>query len=230
MGALELHIWGAHVEDAREARPPGVRLRPRRGGDFATVKASATEMRDRLKSLGLTSFAMATGGKGIHVVVPLTPQHGWDDIKAFAEAMARTLAAEDPDRYLAEVSKKAAQGPHLHRLSAQRPRRDGDRAVFDAGAERRAGRLARRMERAAEARTSAHEVTCQGSGGRPEGAEEGSLGRAISTSTRCCRSTSSAGDGHCGRALVAIRVGEAGVRDGVDFGAADEPKPAGRPR
>ena len=39
---------------------------------------------------------MATGGKGIHVVVPLTPRYGWDDVKAFAEAMARTMAADEP--------------------------------------------------------------------------------------------------------------------------------------
>ena len=53
---------------------------------------------------------MATGGKGIHVVVPLTPHHGWDDVKAFAEAMARTMAAEEPDRYLAEMSKARRKG------------------------------------------------------------------------------------------------------------------------
>ena len=67
-------------------------------------------MRDRLKALELESFAMASGGKGIHVVVPLTPRHGWDDVKAFAEAMARTLAAEEPDRYLAEMSKSRRKG------------------------------------------------------------------------------------------------------------------------
>jgi bifunctional non-homologous end joining protein LigD len=67
-------------------------------------------MRSRLKALGLESFAMATGGKGLHVVVPLTPRDDWDDVKAFAEAMARTLAAEDPDRYLAEASKERRKG------------------------------------------------------------------------------------------------------------------------
>jgi bifunctional non-homologous end joining protein LigD len=63
-----------------------------------------------LKHLGLESFAMATGGKGIHVVVPLTPHHGWEDVRVFAEAIARTLAAESPDRYLAEMSKARRKG------------------------------------------------------------------------------------------------------------------------
>ena len=67
------------------------------------MRDAAREMRDRLKALGLASFAMATGGKGLHVVVPLTPHHEWQDVKAFAEAMARVMAADDPDRYLAEA-------------------------------------------------------------------------------------------------------------------------------
>ena len=78
--------------------------------DFAEVKAAAIEMRERLKSLKLESFAMATGGKGIHVVVPLKPHDGWEDVKAFAEAMARLMAAEEPDKYLAEMSKARRKG------------------------------------------------------------------------------------------------------------------------
>jgi bifunctional non-homologous end joining protein LigD len=67
-------------------------------------------MRDRLKQLGLDSFPMVSGGKGLHVVVPLRPHHDWEDVRAFAEAMARTFAAENPGRYLAEMSKKARKG------------------------------------------------------------------------------------------------------------------------
>ncbi len=105
MGVLELHIWGAHNKTLEKPDRLVFDLDPDEAVDFAVVRAAAREMRDRLKDLGLASFAMATGGKGIHVVVPLTPHHGWDDIRAFAEAMARIFAAESPDRYLAEMSK-----------------------------------------------------------------------------------------------------------------------------
>ena len=110
MGVLELHIWGSHVDDIEKPDRVVFDLDPDEAVDFATVKASAKEMRDRLKALGLQSFAMVTGGKGIHVVVPLKPHGGWEDIRVFAEAMARTLAAENPDRYLAEMSKARRKG------------------------------------------------------------------------------------------------------------------------
>ncbi len=110
MGALELHIWGAHVADLERPDRLVFDFDPDEAVDFAVVRDSAKEMRERLDVLGLTSFAMATGGKGIHVVVPLTPHDGWDDVRAFAEAMARTLAAENPDRYIAEASKTRRKG------------------------------------------------------------------------------------------------------------------------
>ena len=110
MGVLELHIWGSHNKTLEKPDRVVFDFDPDDAVDFATVKAAAKAMRDRLKSLGLTSFPMITGGKGIHVVIPLTPHHGWEDIKAFAEAIARTLAAEEPDKYLAEMSKSRRKG------------------------------------------------------------------------------------------------------------------------
>jgi bifunctional non-homologous end joining protein LigD len=110
MGVLELHIWGAHNKTLEKPDRLVFDLDPDEAVDFATVRNAAREMRDRLKHLGLESFPLATGGKGIHVVVPLTPHHDWDDIRAFAEAMARTLAAAAPDRYLAEMSKARRKG------------------------------------------------------------------------------------------------------------------------
>ena len=110
MGVLELHIWGSHNKTLEQPDRVVFDFDPDEAVDFATVKAAARDMRDRLKQLGLTSFPMATGGKGIHVVVPLTPKHDWDDIKAFAEAMARLMAAEEPDLYLAEASKARRKG------------------------------------------------------------------------------------------------------------------------
>jgi bifunctional non-homologous end joining protein LigD len=110
MGALELHIWGAHNATLEKPDRVVFDFDPDEAVPFAAVKDAAREMRRRLKSLGLESFPMATGGKGIHVVMPLTPHHGWDDVKAFAEAMARTMAAEEPDLFLAEMSKARRKG------------------------------------------------------------------------------------------------------------------------
>jgi bifunctional non-homologous end joining protein LigD len=110
MGVLELHIWGSHVATLEQPDRIVFDFDPDEALDFAAVKDAATEMRDRLRSLGLESFAMASGGKGLHVVVPLTPRDDWDDVKGFAEAMARVLAAENPGRYLAEMSKERRKG------------------------------------------------------------------------------------------------------------------------
>ncbi|MCW5697756.1 MAG: DNA ligase D [Bauldia sp.] len=110
MGALELHIWGSHVDTLEQPDRLVFDFDPDEDIGFDAVKAGAREMRDRLKSIGLTSFPMVTGGKGIHVVVPLTPKHYWEDIRLFAEALARTMAAEEPTKYLAEMSKAKRKG------------------------------------------------------------------------------------------------------------------------
>jgi bifunctional non-homologous end joining protein LigD len=110
MGALELHIWGSHIKTLEKPDRVVFDFDPDEAVPFAVVRESAREMRERLRQIGLESFAMATGGKGIHVVVPLKPRYDWEDVRAFAEAIARTLAAEDPDRYLAEMSKARRKG------------------------------------------------------------------------------------------------------------------------
>ena len=69
-----------------------------------------TGSRERLRRLGLESFAMATGGKGIHVVVPLAPKHSWEEHRNFAEALARLMEDEDPERFVANMSKAKRKG------------------------------------------------------------------------------------------------------------------------
>ena len=110
IGALELHIWGSHVDTLEKPDRIVFDFDPDEELDFGLVKEAAKEMRDRLAAVDLQSFVMASGGKGLHVVVPLTPRYGWDEVKGFAEAMARILAAEHPDRYLAEMSKSRRKG------------------------------------------------------------------------------------------------------------------------
>ena len=110
MGALELHIWGSHNKTLEKPDRIVFDLDPDEDMDFAQVRDAAKDMRDRLAAVGLETFPMVTGGKGIHVVAPLTPRYGWDDVKAFCEAIARTMAAEEPKRYLAVATKAQRNG------------------------------------------------------------------------------------------------------------------------
>ena len=67
-------------------------------------------MRDFLADLGFTSFLKSTGGKGLHVVAPLTPKQGWDAVKPFAKAIADALVSARPDRYTANPLKRTREG------------------------------------------------------------------------------------------------------------------------
>jgi bifunctional non-homologous end joining protein LigD len=85
-------------------------LDPDEGLGFGDVKQAATDIRDRLAELGLTSFAMLSGGKGVHVVVPLTPGHSWDTHKDFSKRFAEALAMAEPERFVATMSKAKRVG------------------------------------------------------------------------------------------------------------------------
>jgi bifunctional non-homologous end joining protein LigD len=110
VGVLELHIWCSRVDTLEQPDRMVFDFDPDEGLPFTKVRDAARDMRERLKALGLESFAMATGGKGIHVVVPLTPKHSWDEHRNFAEALARVMADEEPERFVANMSKAKRQG------------------------------------------------------------------------------------------------------------------------
>ncbi|MCC6948963.1 MAG: DNA ligase D [Bradyrhizobiaceae bacterium] len=110
MGVLELHLWGSRVDDVEKPDRLVFDLDPDEDIPFERVKGAARDMRKRLQRLGLKSFPMATGGKGIHVVVPLVRGHSWDDHRNFAEAVARLMAEEEPERFTAVMSKARRRG------------------------------------------------------------------------------------------------------------------------
>jgi bifunctional non-homologous end joining protein LigD len=110
MGVLELHIWGSRVDDVEKPDRMVFDLDPDEGLPFAKVRDAAKDLRDRLQKIGLESFPMVTGGKGIHVVVPLARKHTWDQHRAFAEALARVMADEEPERFVANMSKAKRRG------------------------------------------------------------------------------------------------------------------------
>ncbi|HEY0621705.1 DNA ligase D [Sphingomonas sp.] len=110
MGTIEFHGWGSRVADVEKPDRVVFDLDPDEGLDFETVKKAAADLKQHLADLGLTSFAMLSGGKGVHVVVPLTPEAEWPAVKSFAERFARALAQAEPERFTANLKKAERKG------------------------------------------------------------------------------------------------------------------------
>lgn len=110
MGTLEFHIWGSPVGKLETPDRLVFDLDPDPSVNFATVKKAALSLRDALDEIGLQSVPMVTGGKGVHVIVPLTPRAPWDDAKRFAKAFAQGFADRDPDNFIATMSKEKRKG------------------------------------------------------------------------------------------------------------------------
>ncbi|MBO9671098.1 MAG: DNA ligase D [Sphingobium sp.] len=136
MGTIEFHGWGAKVEDVERPDRMIFDLDPDEGLDFDDVKQGARDIRKRLADLGLVTFAMLSGGKGIHVVAPLTPGHDWETHKDFSKRFAEALSIAEPDRYVANMSKAKRKGRiFIDYLRNQR----GSTAVLPYSARARAG-------------------------------------------------------------------------------------------
>jgi len=110
MGVLEIHLWGAQWRDVERPDRVTIDLDPDRGLDWSRMIEAAMTVRGLLSEMGLDSFAKATGGKGLHVVVPLAPRYGWDEVKAFSKSIAEELVRRAPDAYTASLAKKARRG------------------------------------------------------------------------------------------------------------------------
>jgi bifunctional non-homologous end joining protein LigD len=110
MGTIEFHGWGARIEDVEKADRLVFDLDPDEGLAFDAVVSAALHVRDVLAQMGLKSFAMATGGKGIHVIAPLTPSAEWPQVKDFSHRFATALAQAEPDRFTAALAKARRTG------------------------------------------------------------------------------------------------------------------------
>lgn len=110
MGTIEFHVWGSRRDRLERPDRMVFDLDPDEGLGFADVKTAAAEIRDDLDALGLPSWPLVTGGKGVHVVVPLRRVAGWDTVKLFARTFAVFKAGADPDRYVANMSKAKRKG------------------------------------------------------------------------------------------------------------------------
>jgi bifunctional non-homologous end joining protein LigD len=110
MGTIEFHGWGARIEDVEKADLLVFDLDPDEGLDFDDVVSAAFHVQDVLAQMGLTTFPMVTGGKGVHVIAPLTPSAEWPQIKDFAHRFAMALAQAEPDRFTAALAKSKRTG------------------------------------------------------------------------------------------------------------------------
>jgi bifunctional non-homologous end joining protein LigD len=110
MGTLELHGWNASADNVECADLLVFDFDPDPALPFGAVAAAALQCRGVLSSLGLESYAKTTGGKGLHVVVPLTRRVPWDTAKRFAKAIAEHLALREPQQYTLRATKALRKG------------------------------------------------------------------------------------------------------------------------
>ena len=110
IGTLEVHAWGSRTDKLEEPDRLVFDLDPDPSVAWADVVAAARQIRQFLQDLGLESFVKTTGGKGLHLVVPIDRRHDWDTAKAFCKQVADAIATGDPDRCTANMSKRARVG------------------------------------------------------------------------------------------------------------------------
>ncbi len=110
LGVLEFHVWGSRRD--RLDRPDRLvfDLDPDEALPFGRVASAALQLREMLAELGLESFPKSTGGKGLHVVVPVTRRSDFDEARAFTQAVAERLVAADPDGFTTKMTKSRRSG------------------------------------------------------------------------------------------------------------------------
>ena len=109
-GALEIHPWGSRIDDLERPDSLVFDLDPDEGMVWKEILRVAGTLRERIESLGLTPFLRTTGGKGLHLVVPLEPSADWEQAKAFAKNLAQQHAKDDSKRLTTNMSKAKREG------------------------------------------------------------------------------------------------------------------------
>lgn len=110
ISGMELHVWGSREDMIEKPERVVFDLDPDEGLDFSHVKTAAVELQGILDSVGLKSFPLLTGGKGVHVIAPIARSQVWEDVKAFCRGLATMVAKSAPDRYVAQASKAKREG------------------------------------------------------------------------------------------------------------------------
>ncbi len=110
MGVLEIHVWGARADRPDAPDQMVFDLDPDPTLPWEETVGCALRLREWLEALGLIPFVRTTGGKGLHVVVPLRRRHRWDEVRGFSHAVAAQLARENPGRYTTRMAKSGREG------------------------------------------------------------------------------------------------------------------------
>jgi bifunctional non-homologous end joining protein LigD len=110
MGTIEFHGWGSKVDKVEYPDRLVFDLDPDVGLDFGNVKEAALLLRELLKGLGLESWPLLSGGKGLHVVVPLDASKDWPTVKSFAERFSRAISEAEPRMFTANIRKEQRKG------------------------------------------------------------------------------------------------------------------------
>jgi bifunctional non-homologous end joining protein LigD len=110
MGVLEIHLWGSQADHFEKPDRLIFDLDPDPSVAWSQVIVAAREVKLLLEELGLTSFVKTTGGKGLHVVIPIRRTLLWPEAKAFCRSVADLMVAAAPDRYIATMSKAKRKG------------------------------------------------------------------------------------------------------------------------
>ena len=109
-GVMEIHPWGARADAPDKPDRITFDLDPGPGVSWGDIQAAADGLHGLLDELGLASWLKTSGGKGLHVVVPIARRNSWDEVSTFARAVAEHMAAEFPDRFVSKASKSARKG------------------------------------------------------------------------------------------------------------------------
>ena len=110
MGTIEFHGWGSRSDKIEHPDRLVFDLDPDVGLDFGKVKEAAVKLRGLLKDLGLETFPLLSGGKGLHVVAPLDQSADWPAVSDFAERFSRAIAEAEPDMFTANIRKVQRKG------------------------------------------------------------------------------------------------------------------------
>jgi bifunctional non-homologous end joining protein LigD len=107
---VEFHGWGSRANDVERPDRLVIDLDPGEGVGFPAVKAAAQQVRHSLAEIGLDSFPLLTGGKGVHVVVPITPAAEWPEVREFAKIFCTALAVAAPEPFTVALPKERRRG------------------------------------------------------------------------------------------------------------------------